>query len=107
MHLTYECPRCQIVQRVEITGEQHAISCANCKVEMPLRAGAIETRRVRACPLCGTTDLYVQKDFPHRLGLSIVAAGIVGSSIAWANYLYPIAIGILMATAILDLLLYY
>ena len=31
----------------------------------------------------------------------------MASSIAWANYLYPVAIGILMGTAVLDLLLYY
>jgi DNA-directed RNA polymerase subunit RPC12/RpoP len=107
MHVTYECTRCQKTQRVEISDVQQSIVCASCRVETPLRPRSTEGRRVSACALCGTTDLYVQKDFPHRLGLSIVIAGIVGSSIAWANYLYPVAIGILMVTAILDLLLYY
>jgi len=62
---------------------------------------------VHECAVCGTQDLYVQKDFPHRLGLAIVFSGIVFSSIAWANFWYPLAIGILMLTALLDVCLYY
>jgi hypothetical protein len=81
--------------------------CAHCKAEMRLRPEAFSGDRLQQCALCGTADLYAQKDFPHRLGLAIVIVGIVASSIAWANYLYPVAIGILMVTAVLDLLLYY
>jgi hypothetical protein len=66
-------------------------------------AGAVVTE----CAICGTRDLYVQKDFPHRLGLFIVGVGIVLSSVAWWNYWYPTAIGILLITALLDLCLYY
>jgi hypothetical protein len=62
---------------------------------------------VNECAICGTRDLYVQKDFPHRLGLSIVGVGIVLSSVAWWNYWYPAALGILLVTAMLDLCLYY
>src|SRR5262245_13010217 len=107
MHITYECSRCHAPQRVELSDGQQAIVCSGCQAETPLRTGAIDGKCVRSCPLCGTADLYLQKDFPHRLGLTIVFAGIIGSSIAWANYLYPVAIGILMVTAVLDLLLYY
>jgi hypothetical protein len=49
----------------------------------------------------------VQKDFPHRLGLAIVFSGIFLSCVAWANFWGPVALGVLMATAVLDLCLYY
>lgn len=105
--MTYECGQCHVPQRMAFTGGQHAIQCAGCKVETSLRAGAIEGTTVCACALCGTPDLYVQKDFPHRLGLAIVLVGIAASSIAWAYYWYPIALGVLMVTALFDLCLYY
>lgn len=105
--LTYECRGCRKHQRAAIATGQTAVQCGDCQHEIPLRAEWIEGSIVRACALCGTTDLYVQKDFPHRLGLTIVFAGIVLSSLAWANYWYLAAIGVLMATAVLDLLLYY
>ena len=57
--------------------------------------------------MCSTADMYVQKDFPHRLGLSIVALGILLSSLAWWQHWSLAALGILLATAALDCCLYY
>ncbi len=58
------------------------------------------------CLVCPSTDLFVRKDFPQRLGVGIVIVGIVGSSIAW-GYTYTIAtFAILFATALIDVVLY-
>lgn len=56
--------------------------------------------------MCPSTDLFVRKDFPQRLGVLIVAVGIIGSSIAWyqGNLLWTY--GVLFATALIDVLLY-
>ncbi len=62
---------------------------------------------MRHCPLCGTEDMYTQKDFPHTLGLAIVVLAAVLSSIAWWQYLYPLALAVLLVAAALDMCLYY
>jgi len=84
-----------------------AVDCRACSHVVPLRGDAIEGGKLMRCPICATADLYVQKDFPHRLGLTIVVIGSLVSSVAWYHYQYPLAIGILLVTAFLDLCLYY
>ncbi|HEV3121754.1 MAG TPA: hypothetical protein VGY53_07620 [Isosphaeraceae bacterium] len=69
--------------------------------------GAFPAARLAACAVCATEDLYTQKDFPHILGLSIVFVGIVVSCVFWAYYMPVAALGVLLATAALDLVLYY
>jgi len=58
------------------------------------------------CLVCGCGDLWRQKDFPVRLGLLMVGLGAVGSTVAWMWYEPLWAIGILMAFALVDLLLF-
>jgi len=50
--------------------------------------------------------LFIRKDFPQRVGVVLVAIGIIGSSIAWyyANVYWTF--GILFATALIDVVLY-
>jgi len=107
MTVTIECPSCNSPQRADLAAGQTACACVACSHQIPLRPGAVEGATVNECAICGTQDLYVQKDFPHRLGLSIVVVGIVLSSIAWWYYWYPAALGILLVTALLDFCLYY
>lgn len=107
MTITFECPSCHSPQRADLAAGRNDCKCTVCSHETRLRAGAGQGGTVKECAICGTQDLYVQKDFPHRLGLSIVGVGIVLSSIAWWYYWYPTALGILLLTALLDLCLYY
>ncbi len=58
------------------------------------------------CLVCPSTDLFVRKDFPQRLGVLIVAVGIIGSSIAWHYAHLAWTFGILFATALADLVLF-
>src|SRR5690606_12320833 len=67
---------------------------------------ASSTRPTAECLVCGCDDLWRQKDFPQGLGLVIVGAGMLLSTIAWALYWPVTAIGILMAFALADLVLY-
>ena len=54
-----------------------------------------------------TTDLYIQKDFPQGLGLAIVFVGFAVSTVYW-YYERPIpAFAVLLASALLDMVLYY
>jgi hypothetical protein len=58
------------------------------------------------CLVCPSTDLFIRKDFPQRVGVGIVAVGIVGSSIAWGYSLPILTFAILFATALVDVVLY-
>jgi hypothetical protein len=50
--------------------------------------------------------LWRQKDFPQRLGVTLVVLGAVLSTIAFACYLPLTALGVLLAFALVDLLLF-
>jgi hypothetical protein len=58
------------------------------------------------CAVCGNADLWRQKDFPQSLGLALVAAGAVLSSIAWYFHWPQTALGLLMAFALADMLVF-
>jgi hypothetical protein len=107
MELTFECPACGKVGGLKPIESAATVSCAGCGHVRELRTGAIDGGALRACPWCATEDLYVQKDFPHGLGLAIVAAGFVMSTVFWYFYMPIIALSVLLATAALDLALYY
>jgi hypothetical protein len=107
MELTFECPRCEAAGRVaDVAGAAEA-TCAACGLRRPLSPSAIAEGGLIACPWCATEDLYVQKDFPHALGLAIVVAGFAVSTVFWYFYWPIAAFATLLATAALDVLLYY
>jgi hypothetical protein len=106
MNVTFACPLCQAVSRVEFSDATRAIGCPHCGTQIEIPGSAVEPNRVARCLVCPSTDLFVRKDFPQRIGVALVAIGIVGSSIAWAyGHLYW-TFGILFATALADVLLY-
>ena len=107
MTLTFECPNCHDIVRTEFSLDQSAVPCPGCSGSTSVRQETVQGTRVKECALCGTEDLYVQKDFPRGLGLFIVVMGAVLSSVAWWQYWYPAALGILLAAAALDMCLYY
>ena len=82
------------------------IACGQCGTQIAVPAGAVEPERVTRCLVCPSTDLFVRKDFPQRLGVTLVAIGIVGSSIAWGYGQTYLTFAILFATALADVLLY-
>jgi len=59
------------------------------------------------CFLCGCDELYVRKDFSQRLGLMIVIAAMVLSSIAWGFHRIYTTYGILFVAALIDVVLYF
>ena len=106
MNVTYHCPRCQNLARCEVSPTDTSLTCPACEGEIVLPSDAFDDDRLCRCLICPSTDLFIRKDFPQWLGLTIVIVGIVGSSIAW-GYTYTIAtFAILFATALADVVLY-
>jgi hypothetical protein len=107
MHVTFVCSRCEALNRSELAGPPGTLGCASCGHELAPRGTAPRDDRIAECVLCGTPDLYVQKDFPHTLGLSIVAACILLSSVALFLHRSLLALGIILASLPLDAAIYY
>ena len=107
MELTFECAECHAVNRVEAIEAKAEARCAGCQAVRKLRPEAFESQELRACLLCATEDLYLQKDFPQGLGLTIVAAGFVVSTVFWYRDEPLPALGVLLASALADMALYY
>ncbi|MCA9236494.1 MAG: hypothetical protein KDA44_13555 [Planctomycetales bacterium] len=106
MNVTYACPQCDAPLRQSFDAATRELSCPACGQSVETPAGAVEGDQVRRCLVCPSTDLYVRKDFPQRLGVLLVVVGIVGSSVAWYYGSLLWTFGILFATALADVLLY-
>src|SRR5438105_3181435 len=107
MELTFECPACHVVGRCSDLEAASEAICTRCHCARELRRDAIDAGSLRACPLCGTEDLYVQKDFPQGLGLAIVVVGFVISTVFWYQDRPVPALGVLLLSALVDMALFY
>jgi len=106
MNVTYRCPKCEQAQRCDVDEASTEIDCAACGQSLRIPSTAIEGETIRRCLACPSTDLYVRKDFPQRIGVGIVVAGFIASSIAWYGYHLYWTFGLLFATALIDVALY-
>ena len=106
MNITFACPHCEAPNRTEISSGDTALVCTHCTQQVQIPAGAIEHSRVHRCLVCPSTDLFVRKDFPQRLGVALVTIGLVASCVAWAYSQLYWTFGILFATALIDVVLY-
>jgi hypothetical protein len=59
-----------------------------------------------ACRACGNHELYVQKDFPHWLGMGILVAACGISAVTYAFYWIVATWVILIGSAVIDCALY-
>ena len=106
MNITFACPHCEAANRTEILSDTMILSCAHCQRESSIPEGAIVDDHVRRCLVCPSTDLFVRKDFPQRLGVTLVTIGLVVSCVAWGYSQLYWTFGILFATALVDVALY-
>jgi hypothetical protein len=106
MELTFECPNCHEVGEVARLSPKARAVCNKCGQARELRPDSFEGGELRSCPLCATDDLYIQKDFPHGLGLAIVVAGFVVSTVFWYFDRPVPALGVLLVSALVDMVLF-
>jgi len=106
MNVSYACPQCNRTVRRELAGDDAVLECPHCGGTLAAPAGAVDEGGVNRCLVCPGTDLFVRKDFPQRLGLLIVVAGFIASSIAWYYYRPLWTYAILLGTVLIDVVLY-
>lgn len=107
IELTFACPTCGSVGRIDDVEAVGSVACPACGRARPAAEGAIREGRLDACAACATEDLYLQKDFPHGLGLAIVIVGFAASTAFWFYYMPVASLAVLMMTAALDVALFY
>jgi len=106
MNVTYTCPACQQTARSRFEADSTRLECPRCHQSIEIPSDAVTDERIARCLVCPSTDLFVRKDFPQRLGVGLVILGFVASSIAWAYYQVLLTFAILFVTALVDLMLY-
>ena len=107
MNVSYCCPHCDQGVRLHFSATDTELDCPHCGHAIAIPAGSIQGERVNRCVVCPSTDLFLRKDFPQRLGVGIVTVGIVGSCITWAMSEITLTFAILFATALIDVVLYF
>lgn len=106
MQVDFHCPKCLQADSGLVENATALLACRHCGWNRPIAATDIHADAPTRCLACGCEDLWRQKDFPPLLGVTIVGLGIVLSTIATA-WMRPLwAIGILMAFALADMLLF-
>ena len=106
MQITFDCPKCLQPERGEVTSTSRGVMCSRCQWTRSIGQGDLPGEIPRRCLVCGCNDLWRQKDFSQRLGVTIVAIGVVLSTIATAYMQPELSLGILMAFALADMILY-
>jgi hypothetical protein len=83
-----------------------SLECPYCLSSIAIADGALDATGLHRCLVCPSTDLYVRKDFPQRLGVAIVTLGIIASCVTWAMSLLVATFAVLFATALVDVVLF-
>ena len=105
MEMTFACPKCEAVNRLGGVESAASATCAGCGHVKELYRTAFDGEgTLCSCPFCATEDLYIQKDFPQNLGVTIVVVGFIVSSVFWYLERPLVTYAILLASALLDML---
>jgi hypothetical protein len=107
MNVTYTCRHCEQPARNEVQPERAELVCPNCKQASPFPSEDFQDGKLLNCLVCGCRELFVRKDFSQRLGVAIVVCGLASYLVANAFHLRYVGWGILFATALIDLVLYF
>ena len=109
MRITYACPACHATAVVDGVESRTTLDCPACGAWIAVPSDAFTAGtppHLRRCLVCPSTELFVRKDFPQRVGLAIVVAGLAASCVAWAWRELLLTFAILFGTALVDVVLY-
>src|SRR5437016_5058457 len=104
VNVRFACPVCQHPARQDLA-DASEWQCPQCDHLVPFRP-AENDPDLHTCVVCGNTELYKKKDFPHWLGLTILTAACIGSIIPYWLYHQWWTWVILIGSAVFDGLLY-
>ncbi len=102
MNIRFECPSCEYPGRLATTNGTEW-QCPRC--DRLLRLQEVDAA-LPACTVCGNGELYKKKDFPHSLGMAILVAACLASTLTYWMYDKWLTWAILLGSAGFDGLLY-
>ncbi|HEY1862049.1 MAG TPA: hypothetical protein VGG61_16935 [Gemmataceae bacterium] len=105
MSVQFACPACGRPGRVETT-ERREWQCPFCDHFLRTAHAASADASLHVCAICGNTELYKKKGFPHWLGLTILGAACLAFLVLNLLYLQWWAWAALIGSAVFDGLLY-
>jgi hypothetical protein len=100
----FACPICDYPARLRPSGTV-PWQCPACDHRLQVEPPPAD-QSLPACLVCGNSDLYKKKDFPHGLGLAILSVACLVSFISYGLYEKWLTYAILIGTAAFDGLLY-
>ena len=113
MNIACACPACHAGIYQTSIEESSSVTCPACGQSVGIPQGAIQFAEQNAgpqlvrCLVCPSTELFVRKNFPQRLGVAIVVIGLAMSCISWAYRDLFWTFAILFSTALLDVILFF
>jgi hypothetical protein len=104
VNVRFPCPTCEFPARVAIPGPGEW-RCPDCDHRTPFTSVEVDPA-LTTCAVCGNAELYKKKDFPHGLGLAVLAGAFLISTITYGLYEKWPTWAILIGSAAFDGLLY-
>jgi hypothetical protein len=107
VNVTAFCRQCLAKIRFDASIPPEALICTKCGESQPI-APSIAVRaenRLDLCPVCGSGYFYREKDFNAWAGGAVIVAAVIGF-LVMADRNITVALGILLAAAALDLVVY-
>lgn len=106
MLIQFDCPKCLKPAHGEVTSASRGVMCSDCGWTKPLEEGAVQNETPVRCLVCGCSDLWRQKDFSPRVGVTVVAIGIAISTWFMMQMQPELSLATLMVFALADMILY-
>lgn len=104
MNVRWLCPECGYWTQTDHV-KAAAWNCAHCKFAVNAVAPS-QGEALTDCRCCGNKELYVQKAFPHWLGMGILVLACVASAVTYGFYWITWTWTILIGSAVVDGVLY-
>ncbi len=104
MNIRVFCPECETRGRLAVPGPGEW-QCPRCDHLVRVPEGKADPN-ISACLVCGNHELYKKKDFPHALGMGILVAACLASTVTYGLYDKWLTWTILLGSAAFDGLLY-
>jgi ribosomal protein L37AE/L43A len=104
MNISFDCPVCENPGRIDVPGCSEW-QCPQCDHLLRLTANAADPA-LPNCTICGNSELYKKKDFPHNLGMGILVLACLASTVTYWLYDKWLTWAILIGSAAFDGLLY-
>jgi hypothetical protein len=103
--IRFACPACDYPAGRLDPARPGEWQCPRCDHLVRLPEGGVDPA-LATCALCGNSELYKKKDFPHSLGMGILAGACLASTLTYWLYHKWWTWAILIGSAAFDGLLY-